>query len=162
MPRRPQGRRKSPSLLKRQLQTAGAPFGASDALAEAARIVAIAAEDSIEFDWTKKPVAAKEARLRLAVIRRIEIEEMAQYAELCSSFAALGIDPPTDSTAENIRCRLEELVEPNDESLGADLYDAIEHWRTEADKAYANQKAIERQRLLRAARLDIFGGPSHA
>ncbi len=110
------------------------------ALAEALRIAREAEDATVEIDWTDNPASDREAELRLAIIRRIETEEMELF------------DVP-----HYVLLALRNLT-PGAEVIGEDLYDAIERWQVRCDDHAREHNAKERRRLLDAARRDLDGG----
>ena len=112
-----------------------------DALAAAAQIVANAREMSIEIDWSQAPttVSDYERALRLAVIRRIEIEHMAGFCGGPSS----------------VYNALDDLCPDDERPIGADLYDALELWDARRKAEWTERKRQERLDLYARARADL-------
>lgn len=126
-------------------------LSADAVLAEAARIARAAEDAAIEIDWSDNPASDKEAQLRLAIIRRIEIEA----AKGAEAFRYL-----TNGRVHNLaRVTLSKLraLEPNAEEIGSDLYDAIQRWQGRFEEERARARADRRRELLDAARRDLEG-----
>jgi hypothetical protein len=115
-----------------------------DAFEAALSIVLNAAAATSEIDWSQNPRSDHERDLRLAIIRRVETEQ----AEERNYFG-----DGTSYLASSTLWRLEKLADS--EILGQDLNEALERWEALSDVQQRQNDAIERSRLLYAARRDL-------
>jgi hypothetical protein len=139
---------------------------------DSAETTAHQARDSdVEIDWTRSPFNDYESELRAAIIRRTVAEALEEAHALSRSrrqleelFPEMKPELADELTvarrergaASSVRWALEGLLDdPTVDTIGADLYDAVEHWRVIEDERDKRARELERKRLIDAARLDI-------
>jgi hypothetical protein len=137
----------------------------SSALIEAARIARDARDAAIEIDWAENPASDEEERLRLAIIARIEVEELGRARQhednLVAMSSVAGIPHRRGNQMMNaalhIKWRLEEIADSVADApeIGADLCDALEKWETIYDGERAKEKATEQRELRLRAVADV-------
>jgi hypothetical protein len=156
-------------------------LSASKALTEAlsiAREAETRVEAEPEIDWTRDPLNEREKRLRDAIIRRVEAEDRLVIERGNERLRELTLRlhgrAPTEedlaSDAASVAChvarKLESLVKDqlkledrygydSDYTIGGDLMDRIEHWEGITKENAQRERRLERDRLLREAKLDI-------
>lgn len=143
---------------------------ADKALAEALSIVRDARDADEEIPWRRDPANEQDAALRAAIIRRIAADHYAVLESGKQAFRQICRIAPSEEQLANdaahialhVRWKLEELLpdriyddSEEDEAVGCDLKDAIEHWRKIEDENFALAKRLERQRVIREAKADI-------
>jgi hypothetical protein len=115
------------------------------ALEEATAIARAAADAVIEIDWSREPLTDRERDLRLAVIRRVEMEN-----------AAKGPGVVLGALQNLVTFDDEEYIE-DDESgcIASDLSNAADRWSAAWFEDCEREQQAARARLLDAARRDL-------
>jgi hypothetical protein len=129
----------------------------SNALKEALKIVSKARDESIEIDWFDDPKCHRERNLRLAIIRRVEIEN----ANVLTNYS--DPDQRILMNAFYIGMQLLNLPTGNfllvdKEAIGQDLYGAVARWKQLESVARERYESSERRRLRDQACRDVDQG----
>lgn len=134
-------------------------------------------EPEPEINWTRDPLNEREATLRGAIICRVEAEARIviergyeagrEVARLCGDSkitSDANLAKEASSVARHVAWRLECLVTDqlelddrydDDYTIGNDLWDRIEHWKTIEKENDHRSRRLEGDRLLREAKLDV-------
>jgi len=134
------------------------------ALEQALAIVSEARDTSIDIDWTHEPKSDRERDLRLAIIRRIEVEmetegfdarghEMKKLEARMFNLPEPVKDEVTGVASDTHRA-LKDLLD-DAEISGSDLYHAPERWEAAAEAERTRNKKVQARRLVDKARLDV-------
>lgn len=129
---------------------------------------AIARNASIEVDWSRNPATEEERRLRIAMIRRVEIESAVDHvAELHDLTERLcGTKEPRSErpryVASNTFWQLEQLhpdryfdEEADRGQIGDDLFDALMRWSAANEEERNHNEDLERRKLRALALRDL-------
>ncbi len=121
-------------------------LSANRALAEANKIITDLTGDDVIIDWSRDPLSDREAKVRLAIIRRVEIMVQERRIFNDSYFVWSELD----------------LMAPNDHSklnrpLGRDLLAALEKWDRLREEETEARRANTSRQLIDLAYQDVNG-----